>query len=313
MTQNRKPAPALGKWLAGYNQLMAKMIADGFKQTSTNAREGLANLTNALVTDRPEIQWIQDDLVDGEDFNVPVRLYHPDPDTHLPILIYFHGGGGMAGSITVYDTICRKLALASHHLVVSVDYRLAPECPYPCGFNDALTVVRNIWLTLDRRNLNYTRQLSLGGDSGGGALCASVVHATQNDRAVDIRRQFLLYPSLDYTMELASIEKNGQGYLLEKNKIQWFFDNYFQNQENRREVSPLFMEFSSNLPETLVITAEFCPLRDEGFEYVNKLQQRGVDVKHLHFDDMIHAFVNMENIVKEQCSTYYREVGSFLM
>lgn len=288
------------------------MHENGFKQTPTNAREGLATLTKGLVTERPEVPWTQDDLVKGAVFNVPVRLYHPDPESHLPVLVYFHGGGHMAGSITVYDSICRKLAIASEHLVVSVDYRLAPECPYPFGLIDGLTVVKNVWTTLNQRNLNYTRQLSIGGDSGGGALCASVAHITQHDTEVDITRQMLVYPSLDYTMSMKSMDENGTGYLLHKDKIEWFFENYFQHNEDRKKASPLFMEVTKNLPQSMIITTEFCPLRDEGIVYVKKLEDSGVSTNHLHFDDMTHAFINMENLVKEQCNTFYREAGAFL-
>lgn len=288
------------------------MHENGFKQTPTNAREGLATLTKGLVTERPEVPWTQDDLVKGAVFNVPVRLYHPDPESHLPVLVYFHGGGHMAGSITVYDSICRKLAIASEHLVVSVDYRLAPECPYPFGLIDGLTVVKNVWTTLNQRNLNYTRQLSIGGDSGGGALCASVAHITQHDTEVDIARQMLVYPSLDYTMSMKSMDENGTGYLLHKDKIEWFFENYFQHNEDRKKASPLFMEVTKNLPQSMIITTEFCPLRDEGIVYVKKLEDSGVSTNHLHFDDMTHAFINMENLVKEQCNTFYREAGAFL-
>lgn len=312
MKHNRKLAPSLELWLQDYNTLLQTLEKNGFKQTPTNAREGLATLTRKMVTERPEIAWVQDDLVEGELFNVPIRIYHPSPKTDLPILVYFHGGGGMAGSITVYDPICRKLSLATDHIVISVDYRLAPECPYPCGLTDALAVVKNLWTTLNRRGLNYVKRLSIGGDSGGGALCASVAHTTQHDNNITIDKQILIYPSLDYTMATASIDENKTGFLLHKEKIQWFFDNYFQNNEDRKTVSPLFMEFTANLPESLVMTAEFCPLRDEGLAYVKKLQQAQVPTQHHHYENMVHAFLNLENLVKEQCDTFYRKAGAFL-
>ncbi len=302
----------LHDWLEAYHQMVEELEAGGFKQTPTNAREGLANLTWTLVTRKPEVKWIQDDLVEGGQFNVPVRIYHPQPESRLPVLVYFHGGGHMAGGISVYDPICRKLAHATHHLVVSVDYRLAPECPYPAGINDALNVVRNIWTTLDQRHLNYTRRLSIGGDSAGGAICATVCHTTQDEETVEIERQVLIYPSLDYTMQSESIDLNGKGYLLQREKIEWYLDNYFQNGEDRRECSPLYMQFSDQLPETLVVTAEFCPLRDEGYAYIDKLTAVGVPNQHHHFDDMIHAFMNMEDLLRNQCNALYHRIGAFL-
>lgn len=308
----RKLSPKLENWLERYNKLLKEMKENGFRQTPTNVREGLANLTQNLVTEKPVIRWIQDDLVGGDEFDVPVRIYHPRPESHLPVLLYFHGGGHVAGNITVYDPICRKIALASGHVVVSADYRLAPECPYPAGINDALSVVKNIWKTLDRREINYTRQLSIAGDSAGGSICATVSHLTQHDIDVSIRKQVLIYPCLDYTLQSESVSLNAEGYLLQKEQIEWYFDNYFKNRENRRKLSPVYMEFSGNMPESFIITAEFCPLRDDGFAYVRKLNDAGVLSKHLHFDDMIHAFINMENLTKDQCAEVYRNITSFL-
>ncbi len=308
----RQLAPHLEEWLSGYNRLVEKLEKNGFKPTSTNAREGLANLTYTLVGKKMTVDWVQDELVEGGEFAVPVRIYHPQPESQLPVLIYFHGGGHMAGSITVYDPICRKLARLTNHIVVSTDYRLAPECPYPAGITDCLNVLRNIWQVLDNRKVNYLKKLAIAGDSAGGAICATLSHTTQHDDEIAITKKILIYPSLDYTMESPSIDLNGEGYLLEKEKITWYFDNYFQGGEDRKELSPLYMEFTDKLPESLVITAEFCPLRDEGLNYIDKLQTAGVELQHLHFNDMIHAFMNMEDLLKEQCDTLYNKIADFL-
>jgi acetyl esterase/lipase len=308
----RHVAPKLQLWLDGFNQLMADQLKKGFKPTPTNAREGLANLTYALVTDRPDVAWIQDDMVPSSPFAVPVRIYDPAPDKRLPVLVFYHGGGHMAGSVTVYDPICRKLALATQHIIVSTDYRLAPECGYPAAVIDACNVAQQVWSVLDSRGLPYKNQLSIAGDSGGGALCATVAHKTQHDVGIDIRRQALIYPSLDYTLSWASVEQNATGYLLQKDKILWYFDHYFQSSENRKAASPLHMELSDTFPETLVITAEFCPLRDEGQAYVQRIQSAGIYAQNLHFDDMIHAFLNMEDLAKGTCETVYQAIGDFL-
>lgn len=308
----RQLSPKLEKWLEGYNRQLKDLKESGFRQTPTNAREGLANLTQNLITEKQVIKWVQDDLVGGDEFDVSVRIYHPRPESSLPVLLYFHGGGHMAGSITVYDPICRRIALATDHVVISIDYRLAPECPYPAGISDALSVVKNIWKMLDRRKISYIRQLSIAGDSAGGTICATVSHLIQHDADVDIRKQVLIYPCLDYTLQSESVSLNAEEYLLQKEKIEWYFDNYFKNSENRRKVSPLYMEFSENIPESFVITAEFCPLRDDGFNYIKRLNDTGVLSKHLHFNDMIHAFMNMEDLVKDQCAWLYRNMASFL-
>ncbi|PSW18093.1 alpha/beta hydrolase [Photobacterium sanctipauli] len=308
----RQVSPKLQPWLNTFNEQVALLVEDGFKPTATNAREGLANLTQGLVTDIPAVAWVQDDLVLSDEYDVPVRIYHPAPAQSLPVLVFYHGGGHIAGSITVYDPICRKLANATQHIVVSVDYRLAPECPYPAGVNDACNVVKHIWQTLDSRKLNYLPRLSIAGDSGGGALVATVSQKAQFDDAITLAKQVLVYPSLDYTMASESMVLNGTGYLVQKSKIAWYFDNYFQNDEDRTLVSPLYGDFTPQLPETLLLTAEFCPLRDEGMNYCKQAKAAGAVVKHIHFPDMIHAFLNMEDLVKEECDKVYRYIAEFL-
>lgn len=300
------------EWLAQVNLQMAALKENGFKATPTNAREGLAALTRKFVTQWPDIAWIRDDLVPGTAFDVPVRIYHPQPSNALPVLVYFHGGGHMAGSVTVYDPICRKIAQATQHIVVSVDYRRAPECPYPAAVNDALQVTENVWTLLDHRGLRYDRRLSIAGDSAGGALCATVAHTVQVRTDLPIDCQVLIYPSLDYTLSLKSIKTCGTGYLLEPERIRWYFDNYFQNQEDRQAASPLHMAFTGKLPDTLIITAGFCPLQDEGRAYANRLQSLGVRTRQLHLDDMIHAFLNLEDLATDACQTTYAEMGRFL-
>lgn len=308
----RKLHPNLVPWLEKNNALVAKLVAEGFKATPINAREGLAKLTLLNVTHIPSVAWIQDDYVDTMDYRVPVRIYDPKPQEELPVLIYFHGGGHMSGSVRVYDPICRKLALATDHIVVAPEYRLAPECPYPDALIDAFGVVKYVWKTLDSRKLKYRKQLSLGGDSGGGAMTATVTGKSQYDPTVAIHKQFMIYPSVDYTMGMPSIQENAVGYLLQTEKIGWYFDEYFRHGEDRKAASPLYWEFTNRLPASLIITAEFCPLRDEGIAYVKKLREAGVPVEHLHLDDMIHTFMNMEDVVPDACAKVYKTVGAFL-
>ncbi|MFC7421355.1 alpha/beta hydrolase [Iodobacter arcticus] len=308
----RQLSPKISPWLTGFNQQVEIMQANGYKPTCTNIREGLAYLTAVFVTDIPTMPWVQDDLVPSSHYKVPVRIYHPQPAKALPVLVYFHGGGHMAGSITVYDAICRKIAAAAQHIVVSVDYRLAPECPYPAGAEDAYHVVKNIWSVLDQRQLQYQPQLSIGGDSAGGALSATVASIAQFEPTLDIHAQVLVYPSLDYTLSAPSLNENGTGYLLSKEKVTWYFNNYFQHNEDRKAASPLFAEFSDKLPPTLVISAEFCPLRDEGIAYLARLKKAGVASDHLHFADLPHAFLNLENLIKEECQHAYQSIGAWL-
>ncbi|WP_043320084.1 alpha/beta hydrolase [Microbulbifer sp. HZ11] len=306
----RQLEPKLAEWLVAVNAQVAQLKAAGFEATPVNARESLANLTRNFVEPGPEMA-VADTVVKGGEYSVPVRIYQPEDATEGASIIYCHGGGHMAGSVSVYDPICRRVADVCKRTVVSVEYRLAPENPYPAALNDLISVVRNLGETLDRKNIAHNGRWILMGDSGGGALVATATRILQHQRHT-IDAQVLIYPSLDYTMQAPSIEENGRGYLLEKEKILWYFENYLQGGENPYQVSPLHGEFTKNMPATMVITAEFCALRDEGVEYVKKVRAGGANAEHLHFDDMIHAFLNIENLVPEACDRVYRHVAEYL-
>jgi acetyl esterase/lipase len=304
--------PSLRPWLHDFHAKAAWATAMGFRQTPTNTREFLARLTARYVTQIPEIAEVRDDLAPTGAFRVPLRIYHPDPGSALPVLLFFHGGGHMCGGVTVYDPICRKLAAATRHIVVSADYRLAPENPYPAGVEDAVGVARTVPDLLTERGISFNNELSIAGDSAGGALCATVSGLMQYGCGVRIRRQVLIYPSLDYTLSLPSVAENADGYLLQTAKVAWYLDNYFPYGINRKSVSPLFGEFTDKLPETLVITAGFCPLRDEGAAYCRKVREAGVKARQLHFNDMIHAYLCMEDLVPDACRETYAACGDFL-
>ncbi len=305
--------PNLKGWLQTYNAYLRQLAESGFQLTPSSAREGLAALTRQWTQEKMQLPWIDDDLIlppSGDP--VPVRIYHPDPARSLPVLIYYHGGGHMAGSVSVYDPICRKMAYHVQHVLVSVDYRLAPEYLYPAGVEDALNSARYVWATLDSREVSYQPSLRLGGDSAGGALSATVAHHAQYDTTLPVEAQVLIYPSLDYTMSCASIDRYNSGFVLQKQNIQWYFDNYFQHGEDRKKASPLFMDITPNYPETLVVTSGFCPLQDEGQMHVQNLHKQGIRVEHIHFPDMIHAFLNMERLFPDRVQELYTALQAFL-
>lgn len=306
----------LQQLLARSNELIRLQREQGREYTPIGAREALDFMTRRFVTQAPEIRFIQDALVQdtgASNYPVPVRIYDPAPERNLPVLVFAHGGGHMAGSVGVYDPIARKLAAASQRIVVSVEYRLSPECPYPAGLNDLEKVVRFAYPTLDRLGINYQRQMALAGDSGGAAISASTVHRLADEKNVKLDRQVLIYPSLDYTMCSDSVKTLGCGYLLERDRMAWYFDQYLQHNEDRRKVSPLFMQLPQHYPETLLVTAGFCPLRDEGIAYIKRLQSVGIPVEHLNQPSMIHAFLNLEDLVKDACENVYRSIGEFLL
>ncbi|MBN7768634.1 alpha/beta hydrolase [Marinobacter daepoensis] len=310
MLNTQELHPGLANWLSGVNEQVklqgdsaARRITPGFM------RKSLARMTDAFVTDAPAIARVQDSIIGR---SIPLRIYDPSPDIPKPVTLFLHGGGHMCGSIQVYDPICRKLANASGQLIVAPDYRLAPEHPYPAALEDCYTVIQHLWSHLDDASLLYTPTLSLAGDSGGGALCATLSALSQQDPNLPISRQALIYPSLDYTLSSPSVDTLAHGYLLEKPRIQWYFDHYFQADECRRSASPLFMPVSSQSPATLMVTAGFCPLRDEGSRYLERLTEAGVATEHHLEPSMIHAYLNLEDLVPQASSRTYEAVARFL-
>lgn len=306
-------APALVDWLHDFNLLVEQMTASGYQPTAEGARDALAKLTSRFVPAGPAIAWVQDGLIAGPEGTVPVRIYDPQPDQALPVMVFFHGGGHAAGSVAAYDPIARRLAQASQHIVVSVDYRLAPECPYPAGLQDALAAAGGAFALLDSQQLPYCRSLVLAGDSAGGALAASVSAICQSGPAIRIDKQVLIYPSLDYTLSQPSCQENGRGYFLTTDRIEWYFAQYFQHGEDRQAVSALFAPVTGQLPQTLVISAGYDPLRDEASAYLERLAEAGVPAQHAYFPDMIHAFLNLEDLVPVACASAYARIGAFLL
>lgn len=302
----------LQQWLKQYNETLAHWQAQGNTFTPAIVRESLAKMTRTYVTEIPELSLVIDDNIDNNGHPVPVRIFHPDRYSSLGVAIFLHGGGHMAGSIEVYDPICRKISLSAQRIVVAVDYRLAPEYPYPIGIEDGAAVLDACPEVLDGLGLNYLPKIALVGDSAGGAMSATLAHRYQTDLKRKIDKLVLIYPSLDYSLKSPSTDMFGIGYLLEKEKIEWYFDHYFSNDENRHEASPISMEITDTFPETMVITAGFCPLRDEGIHYANRLKKHGIATRHIDFKKTVHAFLNLENLVPEICRSCYRELGTFL-
>jgi acetyl esterase len=302
---------ALRDSLDGINERRREIAASGGRYTPTNAREGLESLTRRFVTQVPEVALIRDELIPGPDYQVPVRIYHPEPGAARPVAVFVHGGGHVAGSVSLYDPVARKIALALGRVLVSVDYRLAPECPYPAGLKDVLAVAKGLRRILDLLRIPCRSGLALIGDSAGGAWCATIAHRSQFDPSVDIEGQALIYPSLDYMLSLLSTREKGEGFLLQRDRILWLFDCYFQGAEDRPSLSPLAMPIASDYPRTLIITAQHCPLRDEGIAYAQWLLEVGIPCEQETVLGMIHAFLNLEDLVPGECHALYRRLARF--
>jgi acetyl esterase len=227
---------------------------------------------------------------------VPARLYASGSGDVRPILLWIHGGGWVIGDLETADRTCRKLAIGTNAIVISLDYRLAPENPFPAGPDDCVAALD--WVVQHAAEVGGdSSRIALGGDSAGGNLSAvTALHA--RDNGIPLRFQLLVYPATDLTMSSASIEENGEGYLLTKDSMVWFTGHYLSGGTDPKDprVSPLFTDDLSGVAPALVITAEFDPLRDEGAAYAERLKDAGVPVTLRCFDGQIHGFFGLGSI-----------------
>jgi acetyl esterase len=233
---------------------------------------------------------IRDGAISAE---LTCRLYTPPGGTlPLPLLVYAHGGGWVLGSIETHDPFCRLLSEAAGMIILSVEYRLAPEHPFPAALDDVLAAYQ--WTAAHARELGADAQrLFLGGDSAGGNLAAVIANRIcAEGEAVKPAGLMLLYPVTDHPgAEHASYDENGIDYGLDAERMHWFWQQYAADvPENDPRISPLRLQTVPALPPTLVATAEYDPLRDEGIAYAEKLKLAAVPVTHLHAPDMHHNF-----------------------
>ncbi|MFN8021916.1 MAG: alpha/beta hydrolase [Acidimicrobiales bacterium] len=230
---------------------------------------------------------------------VPARLYRPSDRDDLGLLVYLHGGGWVLGDLESHDDVCRALANGSGHAVLSLDYRLAPEHPFPAALDDCIAGLR--WAHAHAASLGCRAdRLAIGGDSAGGNLAAAVA----NRGVVPLVFQLLVYPVTDATRSRPSYTENATGYFLTRDGMGWFIDHYLSGGEgapDHPDVSPLFADDATlaAAPPALVITAEFDPLRDEGNDYARRLAAAGVATSHVRFGGMFHGFFSLGDFVDD--------------
>lgn len=283
--------------------------ADGVQLTPSLVRGNIEKLA-FFIGEGPELAYVKESAFKTSTHSIGVRVYSPDPKQSLPVVLHFHGGGHLCGNIALYDAISRKIAKYGNCIVIAVEYRLAPEFPYPAGIDDCQYALEHYQALLTQ--VNYTEQLIIAGDSAGGAICTTLASNNIGNPNVNIDKQILIYPSVDYTMSSNSIDENGNGFLLEQEKIVWYFKQYFQHNEPYQLVSPLFMPMAASMPETIIFTAGCDPLRDEGIAYGQALSQLGVKVEQHSFDGMIHAYMLLDSLVTKECEQTYQLIGKFI-
>jgi acetyl esterase len=241
-------------------------------------------------------------VVPGPDGNdIPARVYTPAGDGPFPVLCYFHGGGWVVGSVEQSDGTTRRLCDLAGCVVVSPEYRLAPEHRFPAASEDCYAVTQ--WAGGDDIAAfgGDPDRLCVGGGSAGGNLAAVVAVMARDRDGPTLAFQFLEYPVTDCALDTGSYQENAEGYLLTRGAMAWFWDHYVPDVDRRTDprVSPLRTENLAGLPPALVITTELDPLRDEGEAYGVALQAAGVPATVSRYDGVIHGFFGMHGMIDE--------------
>jgi acetyl esterase len=232
---------------------------------------------------------------------IPARFYRATRDkAPCPLLVFFHGGGFMLGTLALYDTACRRLAVAGECAVLSVDYRLAPETIFPGAVLDAYAATRWAFEHAELLNIDPAK-IAVGGDSAGGNLAAVVAQMAQDSGEFSVALQVLIYPMTDQSREYPSYERNESGYMLTRKALHWFMDNYIPDPRDRSDprASPMLRESLKGLPPALIIAAEFDPLVDENEAYARRLKDAGVATDYVCFPGMIHPFFTLGGVVED--------------
>ncbi|KQP05161.1 alpha/beta hydrolase [Pseudorhodoferax sp. Leaf265] len=282
--------------LAGVLQMMA---ATGRKPTSEGTpAEGRAGyLALTLGTRKPHevvpVASVQDGTVDGATGPLRARIYRPEGAGPFPTVAYFHGGGWVIGDLDTHDNMCRDLCRGARAVVVAVDYRLAPEHPFPAAVDDTAAATR--WVVAHAAELGGNPTVGVAGDSAGGNLSA-VVAQQLRDAGTALAAQFLIYPAVDHAQaDYASLAQNAKGYFLETTTMAWFYGHYAGTIADPLDprLAPLRHTDLTRLPPAVVVTAEFDPLRDSGAAYAEALRAAGNQVDYLAGPGMVHGFYDM--------------------
>lgn len=262
------------------------------EMTPAEARAALAATVEGSAGEPEPVGDVSNRTIPGPLGDVPIRIYTPEGEGPFPALAYFHGGGWVAGDLEMVDTLCTMLANRANAVVVSVDYRLAPEHKFPAPLADCYAATE--WVSENAAGLGVDpRRIAVGGDSAGGNLAAAVAVMARDRGTPDLAFQVLFYPVTNLDYETESYRENGVGYFLTTDMMRWFWDHYLESEDAGSDVlaSPLLVADASGLPPAFVVTAEFDPLRDEGEAYAELLLEAGSEATVKRYEGQIHGFV----------------------
>ena len=283
------------------------------EMTPDEARAFQAAGTVKTNLDPEPVHAIEDRTIEGPGGALDLRIYRPSDQTGLPVCVYLHGGGFVIGSLDTHDPLCRRLANRSGAIVVSVDYRLAPEHRYPAGVEDSSAALD--WVAVNAAAFGGDpARLAVSGDSAGGNLAAVAAHRAVDAGGPALRCQALIYPVTDHGRGDHETRRTmGEIFPIPTPVMEWFHEHYFGHADSVFELdaSPLRRENMSGLPPTLVLTAGLDPLCSEGKAYADRLEAAGVAVRYTQYDRTIHGFMQMGRIIP--CAQdAIDEVGDYL-
>ncbi|MEM6663243.1 MAG: alpha/beta hydrolase [Pseudomonadota bacterium] len=280
----------------------------------TEARKLIENLAEARkeTYPPPEVLSVEDTATGADYGRVPVRIYRASDEVG-PVMVFYHGGGHVFGSINTHDTMARFLCRTCGITVVSAEYRMGPEDPFPSAVEDAYQTAR--WAANHASDLKVDpARLVVGGDSAGGNLAAVTALMARDTGAFPIAAQLLVYPVTDYRGSTASHRSFAEGYgILEAETMVWFRDHYLGGMEGASDwrASPLLVESVAGLPPAFVLTASHDVLRDEGIAYADRLREAGATVKHVDYPGMIHGFFGYLGLV-DMAERAHKDVAEWL-
>ena len=293
------------------DELSAQTLPSVPEQGPVEARRSARQVARAMQV-REEVEKVNDRSIPGPEGELPVRVYTPRGAAPFPVVVYFHGGGWVIGDIETHDPLCRALANAAAALIVSVDYRLAPEHKFPAAAEDAYAAT--VWVREHAAELGGDpERMCVCGDSAGGNLSAVVALMARDRGGPEIAYQGLLYPVTDHNFETRSYRDNAEGYLLTREAMIWFWEQYLTKEAAAHEpyASPLRAPDLSGLPPALVVTAEYDPLHDEGEAYAQQLEQAGVRVRYMRYDGLVHGFLRRTKAL-DRARAAIKEIGGIL-
>jgi acetyl esterase/lipase len=283
--------------------LLEAMAAQGAPPMETlspaEAREAAAGLEQ-LAGEADAVARVEDRKIPGRAGEIPVRIYAPEGDGPFPGVVFLHGGGWVIGGLETHDDVCRAICRRAGAVVVAVDYRLAPEHPFPAALEDSLDATA--WVADNAAALGIDpEKLVIAGDSAGGAIATIVAAQTRDAGRPALALQVLVYPVTDLSsFATASHREFADDHFLTRALMEWFANAYLPDtvDRTRPDVSPAFLADLSGLPPALVITAECDPLCDEGEAYARRMRESGVDVTLTRYAGMIHPFLHFTGVTQ---------------